>query len=117
MNYATLAPPITKENAAEYARRATVARERNRAIRKQQILASPDVHARKEVEHEIYKILRWMKKTKSHKEYAGLARTLDSLWSKAFPEVKATKPSVRHPQVPVARGEWQPVEEKQSQTH
>ena len=30
MNHQTLAPPITKDNAADYARRATIARERNR---------------------------------------------------------------------------------------
>lgn len=93
MNHQTLAPPITKANAAEYARRATASRERNRAERKEQILASPDLHARKEVEREIYRILGWMKKSKSREEHAKLARTLDSLWKKAFPEIKATKPN------------------------
>ncbi|HXC35045.1 MAG TPA: hypothetical protein VNV43_04170 [Candidatus Acidoferrales bacterium] len=108
MNYATLAPPITKENAAEYTRRATTARERNRAARKAAILASPDLHARKEVEREIYRTLDWMKKAKSREEHAALARTLDTLWSKAFPEVRATKPTTRRPPLPVAQDTWEP---------
>ena len=97
MNHQTLAPPITKANAADYARRATISRERNRAERKAQILASPDTHARKEVEREINRILAWMRKTKSREEHAKLARTLDSLWTKAFPQIKSTKP---RPQCP-----------------
>jgi hypothetical protein len=91
MNIERLAPPITKANAAEYARRATIARERNRAAKKAEILASPDLHARKEVEEQIQKVLKWMKKSQSKDEHAKLARTLDSLWSKAYPTVKATK--------------------------
>jgi hypothetical protein len=111
MNYATLAPPITKENAAEYARRATIARERNRAARRDRILASPDDHARKEVEKQIQKVLRWMEKAEDKKEYARLCAVLDRLWSKAYAEVRPTKRSIGRPSMSVVRGDWQPVNE------
>ncbi len=101
MNYQSLAPPITKANAAEYARRATIARERNRAARKEQILASPDHHARKEVEKQIQKVLKWMDKTEDKKEFARLCATLDRLWSKAYAEVRPTKRPIGRPAMPM----------------
>jgi hypothetical protein len=92
MNYETLAPPFTRENAAEMARRATIARERNRAARKAEILASPGLYAQKEVEKQIQKVLKWMDKTEDKKEFARLCATLDRLWNKVFPTQAAVRP-------------------------
>jgi hypothetical protein len=79
MNYQTLAPPITKANAAECARRATVARERNRLTRKQEILASPDLHVRKEVEKQIQKNLKWMDSRIAEKRVSCVIKSLQLL--------------------------------------
>jgi hypothetical protein len=101
MNYHTLAPPFTKANAAEYARRATISRERNRARRKQELLGSPDLHARKEIEKQIQKVLRWMEKAEDKKEYGRLCVVLDRLWNKAYAEVRPSKRPMSRPSVAV----------------
>jgi hypothetical protein len=90
MNYTTLAPRFTRENAAYFARRATISREANRAAkraaRNAEFLASPYTYARKEVEREINRVLTWMEKcTPDQEAYARLVSVLDKLWDKAYP--------------------------------
>lgn len=111
MNFQTLAPPITKENAAEYARRATIAREKNRARRKAEFLAWPDVCARKEIEKQIRKVLRWMDGAEDKKEYARLCVVLDRLWKKAYGEVRPTKRPTGRPPLPAPIHDWKPASE------
>ena len=90
-----LAPPITKENAADYARRATIARELNRAQGPKAYKpfpASREAFAQTRAKKQVDKVLRWMEKEKSKDEYAKLAATLDRLWSMAYPKQGNAKP-------------------------
>ncbi len=80
-----LAPPFTRENAAENARKATISRENNR---KNRSLALHPSHATQRVAQQVEKILRWMDKEKDRDKFAQLTAMLDRLWDKAFPAVK-----------------------------
>lgn len=86
-----LAEPITRENAAEYARRATISREANRAARKAAELAN---HAKPPIEPEIHRVVKAMKQVSVlSDDYKRLSDILDKLWAKAFATQGAVKSS------------------------
>lgn len=95
-----LAAPITRENAADYARRATISREANRAARK---VALEQSHAKPPIEPEIHRIVKAMSKLPIlSDDYKELAKILSDLWNKAFPTQGATRArSRRDSQSPV----------------
>ena len=90
-----LAPPFTASNAADNARKAVIAREKNRALKRERLLALNDDEARARIKGEIDKILGWMNKAREKSRYALYVSMLDKLWSKAYPEQAATRGSKR----------------------
>jgi len=97
-----LAPPFTRDNAGEMARRATISREDNRAKR---FLASLPERAQGRAVVQVNKVLRWMEKEKDRAEYAKLAAILDKLWNMAYPKAGVLKPRRNdRPRMPEARG-------------
>lgn len=89
MNLRPCTPPITKENAADYARRATISRENNRAAR---LIASLPERATGRAVVQVNKVLTWMEKEKDKDEYAKLASILDRLWNMAYPKAGVMRP-------------------------
>lgn len=83
-----LAPPFTRENAGEMARRATISRERNRVAK---LRASNDFTPIERAKKQVNRVLGWMERTKDKDEFARLSGILDKLWNKAYP----TQASVR----------------------
>ena len=87
-----LAPPITRENAADYARRATISRENNRRILREKAKAmQTPAYANSRAVAQVNKVLRWMEDESDREEYAKLAAILDRLWNKAYPTQGAVK--------------------------
>lgn len=86
-----LAPPFTRENAADNARKATISRERNRAARKAEFLASDDATPIKRAKVQVNRVLAWMEKCKDKAEYARLVAMLDRLWPMAYPKQASVK--------------------------
>lgn len=85
----TLAPPFTKENAGEMARRATISREANRIGAK---LSREQAQTRPPIEVEVHRVAGAMSKLPvTSKEYSRLAGLLDTLWDKAFSKQGAVK--------------------------
>jgi hypothetical protein len=93
-----LAPPFTRENAAEMARRATASRERNRAERKKALLLACDPqNAQTRAKLQVDKVLAWMENCRDRETYSELVTMLDRLWDKAFPRQGTAKPTRRSP--------------------
>ena len=87
-----LAPPFTRENAADNARKAVASREKRRAAAHlQKIIACEPDKAQTRLKLQIDKVLGWMEKCHSKDDFAELASTLDRLWNKAFPTQGAVK--------------------------
>jgi hypothetical protein len=84
-----LAPPFTRENAAENARKAVISREKNRLNRN---LASNPSYAMTRAAKQVEKVLSWMDRETDRDEFGKLAAMLDRLWNKAFPTQGAAKP-------------------------
>ncbi len=85
----TLAPPFTRENAAENARKAVASREANRLARS---IALREAVKRPDIEFEVHRVRQAMKSTPVTSElYGELVKRLDSLWNKAFPTQGAVK--------------------------
>jgi hypothetical protein len=83
MGHGPLAPPFTRENAAEMARRAVASRMANAAAR---ALTLEKAAKRPPVEIEVHRVVKAMSRLGvTTKEYRTLSTILDSLWSKAFP--------------------------------
>jgi hypothetical protein len=98
-----LAPPITKENAAEYARRATIARELNRAVRNgQHANLKPELSAQARAQVQVNKVLKWMEKERDFDKYAQLAAVLDRLWNKAYSTQGSQRPPKNRDRSPSA---------------
>lgn len=87
-----LAPQFTRENAADYARKAVASREKRRAAAHlQKIIACEPDKAQTRLKLQIDKVLGWMEKCHSKDDFAELASTLDRLWNKAFPTQAAVR--------------------------
>ena len=84
-----LAPPFTRENAADNARKAVISREANR---KAKLLASSPEHANNRAIKQVNKVLSWMEKERNKEEYAKLASILDRLWNMAYPKAGVMRP-------------------------
>jgi len=78
-----LAPPFTRENAGDNARKATIAREANRLNK---LMASLPERATGRAIVQVNNVLTWMEKEKDKAEYAKLAAILDRLWDMAYPK-------------------------------
>lgn len=86
----TLAPPFTRETAADNARKAVISREANRKAR---TIALQEAVKRPDIEFEVHRVRQAMKSTPVTSElYGELVKRLDSLWNKAFPTQGAARP-------------------------
>jgi hypothetical protein len=84
-----LAPPFTRENAADNARKAVISREANRYAR---ALALEQAVKRPDVEFEIHRLREAMKhEPVTSQLYGELVKRLDLLWNKAFPTQAAVR--------------------------
>lgn len=110
-----LAPPFTRENAAENARKAVISREKNRAAKKSAlILACDPSQAQTRAKLQVDKILTWMENCKDKDTYANLVAMLDRIWNKAFPTQGAVKSRIkdRQPQAaPIPEGQPKAVDQ------
>lgn len=90
-----LAPPFTRENAAEMARRATRSREENRARLKRgemKLPASRPDLAQCRAVRQVNKILAWMETEIDRDKYAQLCAMLDKVWNMAYPKAGVMRP-------------------------
>jgi hypothetical protein len=88
MSTGTLAPPFTRENAADFARKGHAIR----AARKNQFSpVTDDAMQIENIKRQIARVLRWMERAKDKDEHSKLAGTLDKLWSKAYPTQAAQR--------------------------
>lgn len=103
-----LAPPFTRENAAENARKATVSREANRLSR---LMASLPERAQGRAVVQVNKILKWMDKENDRDKYAQLCAMLDKLWNMAYPKAGVMRPgrSKERKSMPQASESPQPI--------
>lgn len=84
-----LAPPFTRENAGDNARKATIAREANRLAK---IMASLPERAQGRAVLQVNKVLKWMDKENDRDKYAQLCAMLDKLWNMAYPKAGVMRP-------------------------
>lgn len=83
-----LAPPFTRENAGQYARLATIAREANRAalLSRARGFGQNQIGPVKEAQREVRRIVRLLHKCDPlSAEYDKLSALLARLWNKAWP--------------------------------
>lgn len=98
-----LAPPFTPETAPEFARRATISREFNRAMFKAAYSKSGTkelLSAQARAAKQVHRVLNWMDKTKDRIEFSELCSMLDRLWDKAYPKQASVRVGRSRPAPP-----------------
>ena len=108
-NLASMAPPFTRENAGEMARRATAARIANAAREKEAreeairlTRAQPDDARNERVKKQIDALLDDMEHETDVKERQSISRTISDLWKLVQPTAGVNKPGrSRRPEPPI----------------